>query len=65
MRCASCGYAANVEAVNVPVPDPVAFDDVPAAHAEETPDTPTIETLVAHLNEHFPRDDRPWGPATP
>jgi prolyl-tRNA synthetase len=61
VRCASCGYAANVEAVNVPVPDPVAFDDVPAAHAEETPDTPTIETLVAHLNEHFPRDDRPWG----
>lgn len=61
VRCASCGYAANVEAVNVPVPDPVAFDDVQAAHAEETPDTPTIETLVAHLNEHFPRDDRPWG----
>ena len=24
------------------------------------PDTPTIETLVDHLNEKFPRDDRPW-----
>ena len=24
------------------------------------PDTPTIETLVDHLNERFPRDDRPW-----
>ena len=38
----------------------MAYDDVPAAHAEETPDTPTIETLVDHLNEKFPRDDRPW-----
>ena len=32
----------------------------PAAHAEATPDTPTIETLVDHLNERFPRADRPW-----
>ncbi len=32
----------------------------PAAHAEQTPDTPTIDTLVDHLNEKFPRDDRPW-----
>ena len=38
----------------------MAYDDAPAAHAEETPDTPTIETLVDHLNEKFPRDDRPW-----
>lgn len=54
------GYAANVEAVTTPVPDPLPYDDVPAAHAEDTPDTPTIETLVAHLNERFPRADRPW-----
>ncbi|WP_245597149.1 proline--tRNA ligase [Jiangella gansuensis] len=54
------GYAANVEAVTTPVPPPVPYDDVPAAHAEDTPDTPTIETLVDHLNEHFPREDRPW-----
>jgi prolyl-tRNA synthetase len=60
VRCSSCDYAANVEAVRVPVPDPVPYDDVPAAHAEDTPDTPTIETLVDHLNEKFPRDDRPW-----
>ena len=32
----------------------------PPAHAEDTPDTPTIDTLVDHLNEKFPRDDRPW-----
>ena len=41
-------------------PRPVPYDDVPAAHAEDTPDTPTIETLVDHLNEKWPRDDRPW-----
>jgi prolyl-tRNA synthetase len=39
---------------------PLAYDDVPAAHAEQTPDTPTIETLVDHLNEKFARADRPW-----
>ncbi|HEX6447436.1 MAG TPA: proline--tRNA ligase [Streptosporangiales bacterium] len=60
VRCDSCDYAANVEAVRVPVPAPVAYDDAPAAHAEATPATPTIATLVDHLNEHFPRDDRPW-----
>ncbi|TXL61118.1 proline--tRNA ligase [Aeromicrobium terrae] len=54
------GYAANVEAVSTVAPDPVPFDDAPAAHAEKTPDTPTIDTLVDHLNEQFPRDDRPW-----
>ncbi len=60
VRCTSCDYAANVEAVRVPVPDDTPYDDLLAAHAEETPDTPTIETLVAHLNEKYPRDDRPW-----
>jgi prolyl-tRNA synthetase len=60
VRCTNCDYAANVEAVAVRPPAPVAYDDVPAAHAEETPDTPTIGTLVDHLNERFPREDRPW-----
>src|SRR4029453_17855948 len=32
----------------------------PAAHVEDTPDTPTIETLVAFANERFPRPDRAW-----
>jgi len=54
------GYAANVEAVTTVVPDALPYDDVPAAHAEQTPGTPTIQTLVDHLNEAFPRDDRPW-----
>ena len=60
VRCTRCDYAANVEAVQVRAPAPVAYDDVPAAHAEQTPSTPTIESLVDHLNEAFPRDDRPW-----
>ncbi|MET1059779.1 MAG: His/Gly/Thr/Pro-type tRNA ligase C-terminal domain-containing protein, partial [Nocardioides sp.] len=60
VRCTNCDYAANVEAVTVPAPASVPYDDAPAAHAEQTPDTPTIETLVDHLNEKFPRDDRPW-----
>lgn len=54
------GYAANVEAVTTPAPDPLPYDDVPAAHAEDTPATPTIATLVDHLNAAFPREDRPW-----
>jgi prolyl-tRNA synthetase len=60
VRCTACGYAANVEAVEVPAPAPVPYDDAPAAHAEDTPDTPTIQTLVDHLNAKYPRDDRPW-----
>ena len=60
VRCTHCDYAANVEAVQVRAPQPMSYDDVPAAHAEDTPDTPTIETLVDHLNQKFPREDRPW-----
>ncbi|MFC6043438.1 proline--tRNA ligase [Nocardioides hankookensis] len=60
VRCSTCDYAANVEAVEVPTPSPVPYDDAPAAHAEQTPDTPTIDTLVDHLNEAFARADRPW-----
>ena len=57
------GYAANVEAVTTVAPDAVPYDGLPAAHDEQTPDTPTIDTLVEHLNQVFPRTDRPWGAA--
>ena len=60
VRCTRCDYAANVEAVQVRAPQPEAYDDAPAAHAEKTPGTPTIESLVDHLNEAYPREDRPW-----
>ncbi len=60
VRCITCDYAANVEAVRVPVPEHQPHDDLPPAHVEDTPGTPTIETLVDCLNERFPRADRPW-----
>ncbi len=65
VRCTNCDYAANVEAVQVRPTLVTANADngwggAPAAHAEATPDTPTIATLVDHLNAAFPREDRPW-----
>ena len=60
VRCTTCDYAANVEAVEVRPPATVPYDGLPAAHAEPTPDTPTIQTLVDLLNDTYPRDDRPW-----
>jgi prolyl-tRNA synthetase len=55
------GYAANVEAVHIVAPDPLPYDDAPAAHVHDTPDTPTIQTLVDYANAHVPlRGDRPW-----
>jgi prolyl-tRNA synthetase len=60
VRCTTCDYAANVEAVTVRPVEPIAFDGLPHAHVEDTPDTPTIDTLVDHLNDAFPRPDRPW-----
>jgi len=45
------GYAANVEAFTTAVPDAVPFDDdAAAATIFDSPNTPTIETLVAHSN---------------
>jgi prolyl-tRNA synthetase len=48
------GYAANVEAVTTVVPESIPLDGLPDAHVEETPDTPTIETLVAAADQLFP-----------
>ncbi|NJC21928.1 prolyl-tRNA synthetase [Arthrobacter pigmenti] len=54
------GYAANVEAVSTVVPDDIDYSDAPGAEVRDTPDTPTIETLVAHANAALPREDREW-----
>jgi prolyl-tRNA synthetase len=59
VRCINGDYAANVEAVVTPVPAARDWDGIPAAHVEDTPDTPTIETLVAEANARFPRTDGP------
>lgn len=62
VRCSACDYAANVEAVQTPAPEPVDAVGIPAAHAEDTPGTPTIESLVAVSNERpdLARPDRSW-----
>ncbi len=55
------GYAANVEAV-VTVPPPARdWTDAPAAHVEDTPDTPTIASLVEVAGRLFP--GRTWSAA--
>ncbi len=55
------GYAANVEAYSTPVPEAIPFDDAPSAVVYDSPDTPTIDTLVAHTNAVLPREDgRAW-----
>lgn len=46
--CPACDYAANTEAVTTVVP-PVEGGDHPPLEEVDTPDTPTIETLAAHL----------------
>lgn len=54
------GYAANVEAYRAAVPDALPLDGLPAAVIHDSPDTPTIATLVALANDRYPREDRPW-----
>ena len=62
VRCTSCDYAANTEAVQVRVPAATGWDGVPDAVVCDTPDTPTIATLVDLLNgrDDLRRDDRAW-----
>ncbi|MDT5013034.1 MAG: prolyl-tRNA synthetase [Mycobacterium sp.] len=50
VRCPESGYAANVEAVLTARPDPVPFDGLPEPTVHDTPDTPTIATLVEWAN---------------
>lgn len=46
VRCLESGYAANVEAVTTAVPAPLPIEGQPEAKVYDTPDTPTIATLV-------------------
>lgn len=50
VRSTGSGYAANVEAVRVPVPPALPTEGAPEARVHHTPDTPTIETLVDFFN---------------
>ncbi|WP_157253521.1 proline--tRNA ligase [Nonomuraea typhae] len=49
VACHSCGYAANAEAVTTPAPAARPIEEAAASQVLDTPDTPTIETLVDHL----------------
>ncbi|WP_205881206.1 proline--tRNA ligase [Leucobacter insecticola] len=58
------GYAANVEAYETPTPAAQPIEGLPAAIDLAPADTPTIDTLVAHLNAAMPREDgRSWAAA--
>ncbi|MDF2825714.1 MAG: prolyl-tRNA synthetase [Mycobacterium sp.] len=50
VRCLESGYAANVEAVVTQVPQPLPLEGLPEAVVHDTPDAPTIATLVDWAN---------------
>ena len=55
------GYAANVEAVVTPAPPAQSIAGIPAAVVHDSPNTPTIATLVALANDRVKRaDGREW-----
>ena len=54
------GYAANVEAYRTPRPDALPIEGQREPVVFDSPDTPTIATLVALANDRHPRDDRAW-----
>jgi prolyl-tRNA synthetase len=59
VRCTSCDYAANTEAVTTGALAPDTAD-YPATSTLATPNCPTIATLVEYLNTNSPRADRAW-----
>ncbi len=55
------GYAANVEAYVTAAPEALPIDGQPEALIYDSPETPTIETLVSHTNAVLQRaDGREW-----
>ncbi|MFT6289425.1 MAG: prolyl-tRNA synthetase [Ilumatobacter sp.] len=62
IRCTSCDFAANVEAVTTPVPADIDLDGLNAAIVQDTPKTPTIEKLVDFINNDasMRHPDRDW-----
>lgn len=54
------GYAANVEAYRTTVPDALPLDGLPPAVVHDSPNSPTIATLVDFANTAVPREDRAW-----
>jgi prolyl-tRNA synthetase len=62
VKCPNCGLAANVEAIVTRVPEEIDASGIPAAHVEDTPDTPTIASLVevSNARTELRRSDRDW-----
>ena len=58
--CSNCGFASNAETLGAPGEDPTVAGSAPSAWVIDTPNSATIETVIAHLEMHHPRDDRPW-----
>ncbi|WP_382305322.1 proline--tRNA ligase [Herbiconiux sp. UC225_62] len=55
------GYAANVEAFTTIAPASRSYENLTPAEVLDTPDTPTIQTLVDRANAAHPRPDgRAW-----
>ena len=55
------GFAANVEAVKTPIPAALPTEGLPAAVVHDSPNTPTIATLVDLANASVKRGDgREW-----
>jgi prolyl-tRNA synthetase len=50
VQCTNCDYAANTEAVEIAAPEAHSPTDHPQSQVHDTPDTPTIETLVDCFN---------------
>ena len=50
VQCTNCDYAANTEAVEIARPDAGTAVEHPASVVLDTPDTPTIDTLVERMN---------------
>jgi prolyl-tRNA synthetase len=55
------GYAANIEAFTTIAPPAIELDGLPSAEVFDSPNTPTIDSLVAFVNAEHPRaDGRAW-----
>jgi len=65
VQCTACNYSANTEAVRVGVANTIDASSVAAAKVVDTPDTPTIQTLVDLFNarEDLKLADRQWSAA--
>ena len=62
VQCTACNYSANTEAVRVGIADALDASSVSAAKVVDTPETPTIQTLVDLFNarEDLQLRSRQW-----